>query len=357
MIQQFSVSRDDSIYEAFPDVALAPSGRLVCVFSECTHHHSRDYTRIMLTDSTDRGRTWSTKRPLSAPLRGDPKQDPYWNCARISTMSDGRLVAVADRIAGRNEGKSGGEQSNWLWISADEGASWEGPRPTPVHGIVPDQLIELRHGEQAGRWLLAAHTILTVDGQDIWHVRVWHTDDRGATWHGPVTIAADAGLKLCEGSILELPGGELVCFMRENSGQGLDAFKAISRDGGESWGDLCRFTLPACHRPVAGMLPSGRVMITYRHMQGGKGWTGWWTQNLFAGMTDVESCLATERGNARTRIFPISFDRSPHSDTGYSGWVAMDDGELYVVNYLLDDAPKAQIRGYVFRESDLILPE
>ena len=56
VIRKFTVSRDDGIYEAFPDVALAPSGRLVCVFSECTHHHNRDYTRNMVADSTDRGR-------------------------------------------------------------------------------------------------------------------------------------------------------------------------------------------------------------------------------------------------------------------------------------------------------------
>ncbi len=112
MIQKFTISKDDSIYEAFPDVTLTQSGRLVCVFSECTHHSNRDYTRIMRTTSEDHGRTWSEKQPLSEALRGNPKVDPYWNCARISTLSDGRLVAVADRIAGRDREKCGGEQSN-----------------------------------------------------------------------------------------------------------------------------------------------------------------------------------------------------------------------------------------------------
>ncbi len=72
-------------------------------------------------------------------------------------------------------------------------------------------------------------------------------------------------------------------------------------------------------------------------------------------MTDVESCLATERRGAATRILPIAFDRSPASDTGYSGWVQFPDGELYIVNYCLDDAPKAQIRGYALRESDFLV--
>jgi len=32
--------------------------------------------------------------------------------------------------------------------------------------------------------------------------------------------------------------------------------------------------------------------------------------------------------------------------------VQYDDGEIYVVNYIVDDAPKAYIRGYAFREED-----
>ncbi len=46
MIQKFTISRDDTIYEAWPDVVLSPSGKLLCVFAECTHHHDRSYTRI-----------------------------------------------------------------------------------------------------------------------------------------------------------------------------------------------------------------------------------------------------------------------------------------------------------------------
>jgi len=349
MIETFTVSRDDSIYEAFPDVALTPSGRLVCVISECTHHADRGYTRIMLTTSDDRGRTWSPKRALSEPLRGDPAEDPYWNCPRVSTLSDGRLVAAVDRVIGRSEvGRA--EQSNWLWFSGDDGATWDGPHATPVVGIVPDQVIELRHGPHAGRWVLSAHAVIGDDAA--WRQRCWLSDDRGGTWSGPHTVAEKPGLKLCEGSVLELPGGELVCFLRENSFVGVGAFKAVSRDGGETWTEPVEFPLPACHRPVAGMLASGKVMITHRFMQGGKGWAGWWTQNTFAALTNVESCLATDRSGAQTRILPLDFDRSPESDTGYSGWVQFPDGEIYVVNYILDDAPRAYIRGYAFREDD-----
>ncbi len=355
MIEKFIVSRDDNIYEAFPDMTLTGSGKLVCVFLECTHHGLRPYSRIMMTDSDDRGRTWSPKRPLSEPLRGDPKIDPFWDCPRIVTLDDGRLAAAACRVAGRDENYMGGEQSNWLWFSADEGRSWDGPHDTPVYGIVPDQLIELKVGPNAGRWILDAHTILGTKDRPLWSVRCWMSDDKGKTWTGPQTIAAVEDLMLCEGGVVELPGGQLVCFMREESGQGLDCFKSISTDGGVTWEGPYRFPLPACHRPVAGMLQSGKVMITHRLMQGGKGWLGWWTQNFFAALTDVESCLAKTRNEAHTRIMPIDFDRSAVSDTGYSGWAQFPDGEIYIVNYIADDAPNAHIRGYALRESDFLL--
>ena len=139
MIEKHVVSRGDSIYEAFPDVALAPSGRLVCVLSECTHHRDRGYTRIAVTHSDDRGRTWSPKRALTEALQGDPQVDPWWNCPRVSTLGDGRLVAVVERIRGRGALKYRTE--NLLWLSEDEGASWEGPVATPVRVSAPMFLI------------------------------------------------------------------------------------------------------------------------------------------------------------------------------------------------------------------------
>ncbi len=88
MIQKFTISRDDTIYEAWPDVVLTPSGKLLCVFAECNHHHDRSYTRIMLTESKDRGRSWTRKRPLTDGTQGLP----YYNCGRIMQLRDGRFV-------------------------------------------------------------------------------------------------------------------------------------------------------------------------------------------------------------------------------------------------------------------------
>ena len=95
MISKFTISRDDSIYEAWPDLALTPGGKLVCVFSECTHHTDRGYTRIMVCDSADRGQTWSAKRAVTEGTKGYP----FYNCARITQLKDGRLAIFVDNSA------------------------------------------------------------------------------------------------------------------------------------------------------------------------------------------------------------------------------------------------------------------
>jgi sialidase-1 len=340
-IQKFVISRDDSIYEAWPDLVLTAQGKLICVFSECTHHKDRSYTRLVYKESTDRGRTWGPKIPLTEGTNGRP----YWNCARISRLPGGRLVIAADQIFGERETNG----RVYLWIGDGEGACWEGPIETPAEGIVPDKLCEL----PGGRWLLSAHQKSPVHG--CLEQRLWYSDDHGESWAGPVTVASQAGLNLCEASILPLPDGKLAAFLRENSGQGWDGYKALSHDGGESWEGPYRIPLPGCHRPVAGMLQSGRILITYRFHQGGKGWLGAWTQNFFAALTDVPSALARERREQSMRILPIDFDRSPVSDLGYSGWVQFGDGEIYIAQYIVDDAPNAQIRGYSLREEDFLL--
>lgn len=346
MIRKLTISRDEQYYHAFPDVALTRTGRLVCVISECRHHGDRSYTRIVLRHSDDRGETWSAKRYLTTASANLP----FWNCPRITALRDGRLAAVVDSVGTAERSVDYHLLRNLLFLSADNGETWEGPLDTPAQGIVPDRLQEL----ESGRWLLACHV---QDPQTrCLTQRLWFSDDQGRTWQGPVTVGAQAGLNLCEASLVEVEPGGLVAFHRENSGQGWDCIKTISRDGGATWGEPVHFPLPGCHRPVAGLLRDGRLLITFRFMQGGKGWLGAWTQNFFGALTDRSSALAPSRKEAWTRIFPIDYDRSPKSDLGYSGWVQFADGTVFIVGYIVDDWPRGQVRGYVLDPADLLLP-
>lgn len=346
MVKKFTISRDDSVYEAFPDIILTPAGKLICVFTEMTHHGDRGYTRVVCCTSDDRGRTWSGKRFISESTSGTGYN---YDCVRLSYLPDGRIAAVCNKGFEQKEGEEQKPPVIVMWTANTEGTEWQGPFETPAYGIVPDRIVTTR----TGRLLLAAH-YPEPGGKNLVQ-RLWYSDDNMKSWQGPVIIAKDPQLDLCEVSIVQHPAGPLVAFMRENSGLGYDCYKAISEDDGNTWGKLHTMPLPGCHRPTAGFLQSGKVLITYRFMQGGKGWLGFWTQNVFAAITSADSVLQTERNCQWSRIMPLDYDRSPVSDLGYTGWVQFPDGEIYVVNYIVDDAPKAQIRGYSLTESDFCI--
>ena len=87
-IEKYVVSKDDGIYEAWPDLVQTDSGKLICVFAECTHHIDRNEARLVLRESRDRGRTWSPKRYLT----DKGTRDNYFNCPRITKLRDGRKL-------------------------------------------------------------------------------------------------------------------------------------------------------------------------------------------------------------------------------------------------------------------------
>ena len=334
-IQKFTVSRDDAIYEAWPDVIQTDGGKLICVFSECEHHLNRDNARIVLCKSLDRGRTWSKKTYLTE--KGT--KDGYFNCARISKLRDGSLVIICDKVKSDENSVS----EIYVWFGDGEGATWSEPVIYPFRGIVPDKYLELKNG----RRIISAHFKSKKTGK--LEQYLWYSDDGGKTWSDRVTVAASPKYNLCEVSILECENDTLVGFLRESSHVGHPVLKVFSHDNGETWSDIYQTAVDVGHRPVAGFLNDGSVMVTYRFIPFN-------TQNVFAAFFDKEALFSTTRCH-RVRVMPLDYDRNPSPDLGYTGWTQFDDGEIYVVNYIKDDADKAYIRGYSFYPEDVMLPE
>lgn len=345
-MQKFLISRSNEYYQAWPDVSLTADGNLLCVFSECTHHADRNYTRIMLVESDDRGRTWSEPRPLTESTRDLPY---FYNCARISLLPDGRLAITVDKVS--LEGKedhSSRDSVILLYFSSDNGKTWSEPVETPLRGIVPDKLTVVNNN----RLIIAMHRVY--NGKLTEYLRF--SDDEGKTWSDDIVVAHDPRYDLCEGSLVHVENNDLVMFLRENSASDFPCMKVVSHDNGEHWSPVYTFPIPCCHRPTAGFLQSGNLLITCRMRQSSSGWVGFYTQNLLAVLSDKESALVEAEHQAWSRILPVDYDRSKVADTGYSGWVQFPDGEIYVVNYIVDDwRDKAQIRGYSLCISDFIL--
>jgi len=336
--EHVTITNNHDLYECFPDVTLTQTGRLVVVYRESDSHGASAFTHLVWRISDDAGLTWSDRRYLVRAERGADDVLQKWNCPRVTTLRDGRVIIVCDRYP-QPPGETYGDVPPvvYLWFSTDDAESFEGPAFTPVEGIVPERLLEL----QDGSWLLAAHRGFPPE----WRLidRAWRSDDQGRTWQGPFVIGDKEGLDLCESGVVELPGGELVAYMRENSGRGRPAFKSLSHDGGRTWDGPYETLMGGAHRPTAGLLPTGEVLVTYRYLPG----RGTRKLNTFAYLEIIQSALETDVMKQSGIILPLDHDRSPQADSGYTGWVLLPDGvTIFVVNYIVDDAPRAQIRGY-----------
>ena len=135
---------------------------------------------------------------------------------------------------------------------------------------------------------------------------------------------------------------------------GYECIASKSEDEGENWSNIYTVPLGCCHRPVAGFLDTGEIMITYRYRQGTqKGWLGRWTQNTFLAVTDTQTICSSKRTQQQVRIMPLHYDRSDQADLGYTGWIQFPDGEIYVVDYIRDDQPKCYIIGTSLCRKDI----
>ena len=344
MLKQYTISRDDTVYECFPDITKTKSGKLICVFRESEHHGDLNQSRLVYKESRDNGKTWSEKQALT---QKNDAQHAY-NCPRISSLPNGELIIICDHLDRSVSEDLLQNCEQHIFHSFDDGKTWSAPEALSFKGIVPDKYQILSNG----RHIFGIHRRNPETKKLTQYA--YYSDDNGKTWTETV-IACDERYELCEVSILEIENGTLVAFMRENSGLGYSCKKAFSYDFGATWEGVYDTNVDCCHRPVVAKCENGMIFMTYRYMQGGKGWLGHWTQNLFGAFFNERTALAKERKEQSIRIFPISYDRSAKSDMGYSGWVELEKDRFYVVNYLLDDAPKAQIKGYEFEMNDVII--
>ena len=116
----------------------------------------------------------------------------------------------------------------YTWWSDDDGATWDGPHPTGIPGIEPDHVVELDDGT-----LLMGTHFMRGDTQKLAEA-VARSTDGGKTWGDVAIIASDNVHEYCEGAIVPLASGRLVCIMRENNHINYPSYLSFSSDGGRS---------------------------------------------------------------------------------------------------------------------------
>jgi sialidase-1 len=74
--------------------------------------------------------------------------------------------------------------------------------------------------------------------------------------------------------------------------------------------------------------------------------------HTFAYLEPIESALEPDVSRQKGLLLPLDLDASPFADSGYTGWVEYERGRFLCANYINDDSPLAQIRGYRFSVDD-----
>ena len=394
-VTKFTISRDDSVYECFPHLCRTASGRILLAYRESNGHVASTFCRLIVRYSDDAGKTWSDRNVIvdETPVDGVLTT---WNCPKIQQLEDGRILLLSESLPwppGEWHVEHTGRLS--LWFSED-GQRFEGPQETSVRGICPDQVTEMPDG----RWLIL--TNLRIDGADRLTQMLHVSHDKGVTWEDPVPMNLNPDHDLDEGSIVKLPGGQLVSYEREDLGRPLQ--KLLSKDGGLTWdGPYDTLNPAATGMPIAGMTEDGFVLITGRYglrsnwrvdmseetlrkrlakrtivIPKVKGHpenarfvagirpgphivetedeivmaAGGTSVHTFAFLEPVESALSPDLRDQKGLLLPLDLDNSPFADSGYTGWVEYERGKFLCANYINDDAPLAQIRGYRFGLED-----
>ena len=164
--------------------------------------------------------------------------------------------------------------------------------------------------------------------------------DGGKSWSEAVTVATSSKYFFIEPAAIELTNGTVAVFIRENSLCGYNGFIAFSNDKGLSFDGLRELPVKGMHRPAVVFLSDGRILLSYReHLAAGEPYR------------DLKMCTFEEDDLFRLDELElekhlIDSDGSATADQGYSAWLQLPDNTLLMANYIVDDAPKAYIRGY-----------
>ena len=405
-MQRFTVSRDDRYHEAWPSICLAANGTLVCCYAEADRHGGGAVPSAVVRSSDDEGATWS--EPIIVDTLMDRPASGYFMCRSIIRLRDDSLLLAVDwnkteSIAGPSErwyahrglpwnwsfdpanaplgacrigrasgtsdrapyGRRGWAKSDaagagfgalgeaWLYRSRDHGRTWSGPERT---GCLTTSL-NLKQIGDGTLFLAGAHfrTAGSYEAQVL-----YRSGDAGRTWSEAVTVVEDRHFLCAEGDLVEMPDGTLVMYIRSDDNPARTGMKAISGDGGRSWdGPYAAGYWPIIGRVNAGVLSSGEVLVVHR--VGGfapQHWFGYFIEDQAAALARTPNLPAARRNPPATVWGMIDNDASPHADHGYGDWVELPDGDVYVVNYLVDDAPidRPQIRGYRISRDELYAP-
>lgn len=152
------------------------------------------------------------------------------------------------------------------------------------------------------------------------------SQDGGLTWGRPTIIAEHPEAHLCEPGLIRSPdGGQIAVLLRENSRK-FNSFVIFSDDEGQTWSEPRE--LPAAltgDRHVGKYAPDGRLFVTFRdttRVSSTQGdWVGW--------VGTYDDIVASREGQYRIRLM----DNTKGADCAYPGLEILPDGTFVTTTY------------------------
>ncbi len=373
-MQRFTVSRDDRYHEAWPSICAAGNGDLVCCYAEADRHGGGAVPSAVVRRSDDEGATWSD--PIVVDTLMDRPMSGYMMCRSIIRLQDNSLLLAVDwnkteTLRGPSErwyahrglpwdwsfDPSSGDgllREAWLYRSFDHGVTWSGPEKT---GCFTTSL-NLKQ-VSCGTIFLSGSHFYTAGLENV--QVVYRSEDQGHTWSEAIRVVGDRHFAAAEGDLVEMPGGELVMYIRSDNNPAGTGMKAISNDDGKSWeGPYAAGYWPIIGRVNAGVLSNGDVLVVHRVGRfNAQNWFGFFVERADTALTRTPNQPDARMNPPADSWGMIDNDTSPHSDHGYGDWVELPGGYVYVVNYIVDTAPvdRPQIRGYRLSNDELYSPQ
>jgi len=252
-----SVIADSEWDDRNPAFGLTGSGILVLAYHRQGSYDSNgifapylDLVEMMVTRSTDSGKTWEKPRRMNlTPLL---KHSPY---GRILALPDGMLLMP---VYGKNSGKLSCEKAcpevclSYVVRSRDDGMTWEDP-----------SVIGANINEAALAFLPNEELLAVVRTEGDAHLVALRSKDLGYTWSDPVAITK-AGEHPAD---LTLLSNDLILLVYGHRLQPFGVRGKISRDMGKTWEEEIVFAddrpSPDCGYPSTVRLPSGKMITAY----------------------------------------------------------------------------------------------
>jgi sialidase-1 len=198
---------------------------------------------LVMRRSTDAGQTWSKLQVV-----WDDGNNTCGNPTPVLDETTGRMwLALTWNFGSDSEdaikkGESRFPRRVFLTYSDDDGRTWASPTEMPDlrqphwrwYATGPDKGIQLTRGAHRGRLVIPCnHSDHQDPAKHPYRSHVIYSDDHGKIWK----IGGILDEKTNESTLVELADGSIMDNMRSYHGRHRRAV-AISRDGGESWGEV-----------------------------------------------------------------------------------------------------------------------